>query len=64
MKKYPSQYWDHRLRRKQVLDILRIFPSRFAVIALTAGKNVDLLASQVKEFHPAFVHFNNKQPAL
>lgn len=39
----------------QVLDVLRNFPDRFRVAALTAGSNVELLASQAREFHPQLI---------
>jgi 1-deoxy-D-xylulose-5-phosphate reductoisomerase len=39
----------------QVLDVLRSFPERFRVVALTAGANVELLAAQAHEFAPALV---------
>jgi 1-deoxy-D-xylulose-5-phosphate reductoisomerase len=39
----------------QVLDVLRSFPERFRIAALTAGVNVDLLAAQAREFAPALV---------
>ncbi|MDA1028020.1 MAG: 1-deoxy-D-xylulose-5-phosphate reductoisomerase [Bacteroidetes bacterium] len=39
----------------QTLEIARLFPDRIQVVALTAGKNVDLLAQQAKEFNPECV---------
>lgn len=39
----------------QVLDVLRHFPERFRVAALTAGANVELLAEQAREFAPSLV---------
>ena len=36
----------------QTLDILRLFPDRFRVRALTAGSNAELLAEQAREFRP------------
>ena len=35
------------------LDVIRSHPDRFKVVALTAGKQVDLLAQQCAEFKPA-----------
>ncbi len=35
------------------LDVVRQNPDRFSVFSLVAGKNVDLLLSQILEFHPA-----------
>ena len=35
------------------LDVIRVHPDRFKVVALTAAKQVDLLAEQCVEFKPA-----------
>jgi 1-deoxy-D-xylulose-5-phosphate reductoisomerase len=40
---------------QQTLDIVRCFPEHFQVVALAARSNVELLAQQAQEFHPAFV---------
>lgn len=37
------------------LDVIRNNPSRFRVIALAAGRNVDLLKDQIEEFRPRVV---------
>src|SRR5882672_11217537 len=34
------------------LDVVRMWPDRFGVYALVAGKNVELLARQIAEFKP------------
>ncbi len=34
------------------LDVLRRWPDRFAVYALVAGRNIDLIAQQIAEFRP------------
>ncbi len=39
----------------QTLDVVRLFPDRFDVQALTCDSNVELLADQVREFRPACV---------
>ncbi|PSQ95487.1 MAG: 1-deoxy-D-xylulose-5-phosphate reductoisomerase [Bacteroidetes bacterium SW_9_63_38] len=39
----------------QTLEVVRLFPDRFDVRALTCGANVELLAEQVREFRPATV---------
>jgi len=39
----------------QTLDIVRLHPELFKISALAAGSNVDLLARQVREFHPSVV---------
>ncbi len=35
---------------RQTLDVVRAFPDRFAVVALSAGRNLSLLAEQAREF--------------
>jgi 1-deoxy-D-xylulose-5-phosphate reductoisomerase len=37
------------------LDVVGRFPARFHVAAMAAGRNLDLLAEQVKRFHPELV---------
>jgi 1-deoxy-D-xylulose-5-phosphate reductoisomerase len=39
----------------QTLDVVRLFPDRFDVRALTCGANVELLADQAREFQPQVV---------
>ncbi|MFB6271273.1 MAG: 1-deoxy-D-xylulose-5-phosphate reductoisomerase [Salinibacter sp.] len=39
----------------QTLDVVRLFPDRFDVKALTCGRNVERLAEQVREFRPECV---------
>ncbi|PSQ76094.1 MAG: 1-deoxy-D-xylulose-5-phosphate reductoisomerase [Bacteroidetes bacterium QH_7_62_13] len=39
----------------QTLDVVRLFPDRFDVRALTCGANVDLLTEQAREFRPEIV---------
>ena len=41
---------------RQTLDIVRAFPDKFEVVGLAAGKNVELLAEQIKEFNPKHVY--------
>lgn len=38
---------------RQTLDVARAFPERIHVFGLAAGRQVDALARQVEEFHPA-----------
>ena len=40
---------------RQTLDVVRAFPDRLRIVALAAGQNIDLLATQVSEFHPRLV---------
>ncbi|MEP0545911.1 MAG: 1-deoxy-D-xylulose-5-phosphate reductoisomerase [Rhodothermales bacterium] len=39
----------------QTLEIVRLFPERFRIVALTAHANADLLAKQARAFRPDFV---------
>ncbi|MEX2599682.1 MAG: 1-deoxy-D-xylulose-5-phosphate reductoisomerase [Dehalococcoidia bacterium] len=39
----------------QTLGVIRALPGHFEVVGLAAGRNLDLLAEQVREFHPAMV---------
>eukprot|EP00435_Cladocopium_sp_Y103_P050900 s1442_g15.t1 len=39
----------------QTLDICRQFPGRFKPVALAAGRNIELLLEQIKEFQPQMV---------
>ncbi len=39
---------------RQTLDVVRAFPDEFEVIGLAAGRNLDLLKSQIEEFKPRF----------
>lgn len=39
----------------QTLDICRQFPGKFKPVALAAGKNVELLLEQIKEFTPQMI---------
>ncbi len=38
----------------QTLDVIRAFPDQFRVLGLAAGSNLDLLASQIREFEPRY----------
>ena len=42
---------------RQTLEVIRAMPQRFRVVGLAAGKNMDLLAEQVKEFEPEFIGY-------
>src|SRR4030081_2327908 len=37
------------------LDVIRRWPDRFRVFALVAGKSLDVLVPQIREFHPSVV---------
>lgn len=47
----------------QALDIVRKHPDRFEVVALTAGRNAELLAEQVDEFEPALAVLAEGEPS-
>lgn len=49
---------------QQALDVIRRSEGRFEVVALAAGRNVDLLAQQVGEFRPRYVYADVSGPAL
>ncbi len=42
---------------RQTLDVVRALPRHFRIVALAAGKNLDLLAEQVAEFKPEFISY-------
>ena len=46
----------------QTLDIVRLFPERFRVIALTANTNTALLLEQALEFKPEYVVVSDRAP--
>ncbi|MEO0946810.1 MAG: 1-deoxy-D-xylulose-5-phosphate reductoisomerase [Cyanobacteria bacterium J06641_5] len=50
----------------QTLDIVSQYPDRFRVVGLAAGRNIELLAAQIRQFRPAIVatHFPEKLPEL
>ena len=45
----------------QTLDVIRAFPDQFRVLGLAAGSNLDLLASQIREFEPRYYSSGNGQ---
>jgi len=56
---------------RQTLNVVRALPERFLIVALAAGKNIDILAGQIREFRPKFIsylsgdeHNENKQSWL
>ncbi len=48
----------------QALDVITRYPGRFKVQALTAGRNCDLLATQVAAHQPRYVACDEESPAL
>lgn len=47
----------------QTLDVVRALPDQFRVIGLAAGRNLDLLAEQLREFKPRMVWSNSGEPS-
>lgn len=47
----------------QTLDIVREHPDKFKVTALTCGKNIKLLADQIREFSPSVVCVSDSDDA-
>ncbi len=48
---------------QNVLNIVRMFPDRFSVKAISAKKNINLLALQIKEFRPEIAVVYDKSAA-
>lgn len=46
------------------LNVARLFPKNFQIIALTANKNISLLEKQIKEFKPQAVALMDEKSAL
>jgi len=49
---------------RQTLEVVRAFPDRFRIVALSAGQNHALLAKQVAEFKPEFVYHQDEKNRL
>ncbi len=48
----------------QTLEVVRGFPERFEVVALSCGLNVECLFTQINEFHPLIASVQNEEDAL
>lgn len=48
----------------QTLDVIRQNREDFEVVALTAGNNVQEMASQIEEFHPRYAVMKNEEKAV
>ncbi len=46
------------------LDVIRLYPDKFRILALTAANNIALLARQIEEFEPEMVAVLNETKAL
>jgi 1-deoxy-D-xylulose-5-phosphate reductoisomerase len=49
---------------QNTLEVIRHFPGRFRVIALSANSNIDILCSQIEEFHPQLVCIGDQAVGL
>ena len=45
------------------LDVIRLHPDKFEVEGITANRNIDLLETQIKEFHPKVVVIRDQKSA-
>ena len=48
---------------RNVLDVVRQFPEKFQIVGLAAGRNISLLAKQIRDFQPAVVSVQDKSLA-
>ena len=48
----------------QTLDIVRLHPDKFRVVALAAGDNLDLLETQIREFDPSLTSIGSEESAM
>lgn len=46
---------------KSALEVIARFPEEFKVVGLTAGRNISLLASQIKQFRPVAVAVSDEK---
>ena len=46
---------------RQTLEVVRALPHKFHIVALAGGKNIDLLAEQIREFKPRFVYCQDRE---
>lgn len=46
-----------------VLEVVKQYPERYKIVAMAAGKNVELLAAQVTEFNPEIISVLDEQYA-
>src|SRR5574344_1729537 len=48
----------------QTLEVIEKIPDKFEIIALTGGRNIDLLKEQIKKFKPKFACVGQEKDAL
>ncbi|WP_110929446.1 1-deoxy-D-xylulose-5-phosphate reductoisomerase [Bacillus massiliglaciei] len=46
---------------EQTADVVRAHPDQFRIVALSAGKNIDLVRKQIQEFRPELVSVQTKE---
>src|ERR1700733_9663756 len=46
------------------LDVVARFPDRFRVVAMAAGRNLELLADQIRRFRPQLVSVETSQVTI
>ena len=49
---------------RNTLEIVRQFPTKFKIYALSCKNSTDLLANQIREFHPKFASVGSREQAL
>ncbi|HEY7535984.1 MAG TPA: 1-deoxy-D-xylulose-5-phosphate reductoisomerase, partial [Thermodesulfobacteriota bacterium] len=49
---------------RQTLDVISMFPDRFCVTGLSAGKNINLFIEQILKFKPQIVSVKDKNYAM
>ncbi len=49
---------------RQTLDVISMFPERFRIIGLSAGKNINLLKEQILQFKPQIASVKGKNDAM
>lgn len=45
----------------QTLDIVAQYPQQFCIVALAAGRNIQLLTQQIRQFHPQLVAISDSE---
>lgn len=49
---------------QNALEVIRCFPERFRVVALSTNSNIGILEKQIKEFHPLFAGVSDPRAEL
>lgn len=48
----------------QTLEVVRGFPERFKIVALSCGSRIEQIEEQIREFHPVIASVENEKDAL